>query len=497
MMTRKPLLVAAMCSLVTLQVSQAMAQEPIAATQFEALLGTLDESSFESARTAVLQTAAGRHRFSCHQLGRILDALHFGSERLGAIRLIVPRLVDLDNHGQLLKHLEFSSERETLLEIVRRVPAVPATKAPDPRGGARPPPPVPATKAPDPHGGARPPPPVPATQAPDRFAGAYWMQGPATKKPTAPVVLYALPGNAALVVVDQTLRADALVQRPGGWRLPDSNLTLRPDAGDRWTLHRGRQVFKRSQDKTLNRFIEGSRRPQTLDRFSNRALETWGAYMCHIRFLRHEQRPVRRSCESSLKSKRRVEAARWIARMLGEVAAELPRVAGDLGKRLADRQREMRRFRADRRRGAPWPAEQDDVIRRALQTALNPGRLKLQRAYFELVQKDACVVGVTLLMPRQVAERTETGRFTQMSHMLFGLDPKLSCGGDPLAENGARVTGDVMGQAELFVDPDGHLVAALLKGYMAADLYLAAGTELSTLTDVHALLREHLGRAAE
>jgi len=65
--------------------------------RFSRLLGQLRVATFVEDRRLLLTTAAQRNHFRCRQLGRILAVLEFSDEKLEAVRLLRPRLVDLDN----------------------------------------------------------------------------------------------------------------------------------------------------------------------------------------------------------------------------------------------------------------------------------------------------------------------------------------------------------------------------------------------------------------
>ncbi len=88
--------------------------------RFAALLRQLEDADFTSERKAVLASAAGGYYFTCEQLGRILDVMEFSSERMDAIKIVAPRLVDPQNSFQVLGHLEFESEKQQARRILAR-----------------------------------------------------------------------------------------------------------------------------------------------------------------------------------------------------------------------------------------------------------------------------------------------------------------------------------------------------------------------------------------
>jgi hypothetical protein len=128
---------------------------------FEAMLGSLRGSAFESDRLALLRSVASTSWLTCKQLAAMLSTLNFENERIASAEIFASRIVDPQNHYTVLDALTFSDEKEKVQQILdrNRMPA-----------SAPPPPPMPqAQQAPPPMPQPQyaPPPPMPqAQQAP-------------------------------------------------------------------------------------------------------------------------------------------------------------------------------------------------------------------------------------------------------------------------------------------------------------------------------------------
>lgn len=85
---------------------------------FDALLGQIAGASFSSGRLGVLQLAAQWNHFSVAQLKRIISLMWFSSERIGAVELVAPRLVDRQNVFLLNDAFPFTSEAEQAYRIL-------------------------------------------------------------------------------------------------------------------------------------------------------------------------------------------------------------------------------------------------------------------------------------------------------------------------------------------------------------------------------------------
>ncbi len=86
---------------------------------FPALLATVHQASFSSDKLAVVELAAQHGRFHAHEVGQLVDAFSFSSDKLRALTLLAPTLIDRENGFQLLNHFSFSSDRTRAAALLR------------------------------------------------------------------------------------------------------------------------------------------------------------------------------------------------------------------------------------------------------------------------------------------------------------------------------------------------------------------------------------------
>lgn len=94
------------------------AHSAMSGSRFNKLLAQVKGAAFEDDRATILQTAARRNWFSCDQLGRIVAAISFGDEKVGAVRIIAPRLVDRENSHEVLSKFTFDDDRKAAAQIL-------------------------------------------------------------------------------------------------------------------------------------------------------------------------------------------------------------------------------------------------------------------------------------------------------------------------------------------------------------------------------------------
>ena len=90
-------------------------------TRFAKLLQQVKAADFADEKALVLKTAAKRNHFDCSQLARVVAAMEFGDEKLSAVRIMAPRLVDPDNAHEVLAEFEFAAEKRKAAEILNEL----------------------------------------------------------------------------------------------------------------------------------------------------------------------------------------------------------------------------------------------------------------------------------------------------------------------------------------------------------------------------------------
>lgn len=90
------------------------------AARFRKLLAQVKGAAFEDERQTVLSTAARRNWFNCAQLGQIVDVISFADEKVAAVRVIAPKLVDRENSHEVLGKFTFDDDRAEAAKILDR-----------------------------------------------------------------------------------------------------------------------------------------------------------------------------------------------------------------------------------------------------------------------------------------------------------------------------------------------------------------------------------------
>jgi hypothetical protein len=94
------------------------AKQPMSSSRFARLMEQVEDASFQSERNEVLRVAAERNYFRCKQAGQVLSTISFADEKLSALRILAPRLVDPENHHILLDHFTFDDEKVAARRIL-------------------------------------------------------------------------------------------------------------------------------------------------------------------------------------------------------------------------------------------------------------------------------------------------------------------------------------------------------------------------------------------
>ncbi|MEZ4321269.1 MAG: DUF4476 domain-containing protein [Myxococcota bacterium] len=85
---------------------------PMSGRSFDALVGQMDNASFGDDKLEILRTAAANNAFTCAQLARILDVFSHGSEKLEAVAIVQPSIVDPENAFVINDRFSFSSDAQ-------------------------------------------------------------------------------------------------------------------------------------------------------------------------------------------------------------------------------------------------------------------------------------------------------------------------------------------------------------------------------------------------
>ncbi|MBX5482654.1 MAG: DUF4476 domain-containing protein, partial [Myxococcaceae bacterium] len=91
---------------------------PIPGPQLEQLKGSIRREAFSQNRLQVLDAAARSHYFTVAQVQQILPLFDFSNDRLQAVRLLRPRIIDMQNSYQLYASFTFSGDKDELRKIL-------------------------------------------------------------------------------------------------------------------------------------------------------------------------------------------------------------------------------------------------------------------------------------------------------------------------------------------------------------------------------------------
>lgn len=94
---------------------------PMSDRRFDDLLQAMKAEGFPSSKLSVLEAAARDNYFVIAQVKRVVEAFNFPSDRLRAVEIMAPRVVDRRNAYSLYSAFDFDSEREQARAIFDRL----------------------------------------------------------------------------------------------------------------------------------------------------------------------------------------------------------------------------------------------------------------------------------------------------------------------------------------------------------------------------------------
>lgn len=96
------------------------APAPMGGPRFQALLNAVANEGFSSNKLDVIEQAAATGYFRVAQLKQLVQALSFSADKIRAVELVAPRLVDPQNAFTLYDAFSFSSDKDKARQILRR-----------------------------------------------------------------------------------------------------------------------------------------------------------------------------------------------------------------------------------------------------------------------------------------------------------------------------------------------------------------------------------------
>ena len=85
---------------------------------FQFLYKTVKKKSFDKDRLEILRVGVLDNYFTCRQCARLMSLYKFDDDKLKILRIMAGHLVDMSNHNDILKQLDFDSNRRKALDIL-------------------------------------------------------------------------------------------------------------------------------------------------------------------------------------------------------------------------------------------------------------------------------------------------------------------------------------------------------------------------------------------
>lgn len=85
---------------------------------FQFLYKIIKKKSFDDDRMEILSVGVLDNYFTCQQCVRLMSLYKFDDDKLKILRIMSGHIVDLKNHNNILKQLDFGSNRRKALDIL-------------------------------------------------------------------------------------------------------------------------------------------------------------------------------------------------------------------------------------------------------------------------------------------------------------------------------------------------------------------------------------------
>jgi hypothetical protein len=87
---------------------------------FEMMAGIVKNTSFDDKKIDVIRVACIGSYFSSRQCAQLLSLLSFDENKVKALEIIAPRMVDMNNVDDIVKKFSFSSSKDKAVSILKR-----------------------------------------------------------------------------------------------------------------------------------------------------------------------------------------------------------------------------------------------------------------------------------------------------------------------------------------------------------------------------------------
>ena len=85
---------------------------------FQFLYKIIKKKSFDDDRMEILSVGVLDNYFTCQQCARLMSLYKFDDEKLKILRIMAGHIVDLENYQDILRKLDFDSNKQKAVEIL-------------------------------------------------------------------------------------------------------------------------------------------------------------------------------------------------------------------------------------------------------------------------------------------------------------------------------------------------------------------------------------------
>src|SRR5438067_3365567 len=104
--------------LLSVRVMEAKGPQAMSEKDFRTLRTALDREAGDTAKLAVLRTAASNAFFTTSQAGQLIDRLVYRDDKLAAVPILKDRILDKQNAWQLYQHFTYREDKMKVQEIL-------------------------------------------------------------------------------------------------------------------------------------------------------------------------------------------------------------------------------------------------------------------------------------------------------------------------------------------------------------------------------------------
>lgn len=97
-----------------------MSIRPISDKDFSFVLTKVKEGSFSKDKISIIEVACLNNHFTCRQTLSLLKQISFDNDRLKALRIIEPYIVDRENSLIIIETFSFSSSKDQAIKILTK-----------------------------------------------------------------------------------------------------------------------------------------------------------------------------------------------------------------------------------------------------------------------------------------------------------------------------------------------------------------------------------------